>query len=620
MVGLGRRDRMTLLAILDSIAWFVTIPFAFLVVFTFDAAEVPWVLTVMLSALAVCVDLVAGLVVGLHMGRWRVGSFEEAGAVVAVDALAGLGLLISVRWVGAVGGVALSVTVIAVACHVLLAWGYRYTARSLVDSLRRTHHVRPHRVLVFGAGEAGLQAARALQVDPDSDAQPVGFLDDDPQKAFLRVRGLPVLGTRADLHTAAAAQDADILLLACPSAPRRVQSEVGRLAAEAGLHVRFLPSTVRLVRDPIGIGDIREFTLADYLGRAEIRTDLEGVAALLKDRRILVTGAGGSIGSELCRAIAAHGPACLYALDRDETLLHDLGLSLDHRAPDQPYEIVLCDVRDRTRVRSEFDRIRPDVVFHAAALKHVPLLEAHPDEAVETNVVGSIHVLEAAAAFGVERFVNISTDKAANPTNVLGATKRITEMLTAGTGEGTGGTYISVRFGNVLGSRGSVIPTFESQIRDGGPITITHPDVTRYFMTVSEAVQLVLQAGVLGEDGKVLILDMGDPVRILDVARHLATALRPREEIEIVFTGLRPGEKLHEELWHDRDAALRRVHRSMWSTAVPALGIPEFFAVAARREGACHERASVMALLEECGRASISPRGHGSVPVQEVPM
>ncbi len=302
----------------------------------------------------------------------------------------------------------------------------------------------------------------------------------------------------------------------------------------------------------VKVGDIRPVSETDLLGRRPAEIDTAAVAGYVTGRRVLVTGAGGSIGSELCRQLARFEPAALLKLDRDESGLHAVQLSIHGRALLDSDDLLLADIRDRDRLIELFEHHKPDVVFHAAALKHLPLLEANPQEGWKTNVVGTQNVLDAAEQVGVTHFVNISTDKAANPTSVLGYTKRLTERLTAHKGLTATGTYVSVRFGNVLGSRGSVLPAFREQAARGGPITVTHPDITRYFMLVEEAAQLVINAGAIGRDGEVLVLDMGDPVKIADVAKRFAEQHHPA--LEIVYTGLRAGEKLHEDLVADRRA------------------------------------------------------------------
>jgi FlaA1/EpsC-like NDP-sugar epimerase len=308
---------------------------------------------------------------------------------------------------------------------------------------------------------------------------------------------------------------------------------------------------------------------ADLLGRHEIHTDVESIAGYLTGKRVLVTGAGGSIGSELCHQIYRYAPATLVMLDHDESALHGVQLSIEGRAMLDSPNLVLVDIRDTDRMKDVFAFHRPEVVFHAAALKHLPLLERHPEEAIKTNVWGTLSLLHLAQGSGVERFVNISTDKAADPTSVLGYSKRITERLAAHVGREDSGTFLSVRFGNVLGSRGSVLETFRAQLDAGGPVTVTDSDVTRYFMTVEEAVQLVIQAGAIGQTGEVLVLDMGEPVRVADVAHRLASMCeRP---VEVVYTGLRPGEKLHEVLLGQGEIDARPNHPLISQIEVPPL-------------------------------------------------
>jgi FlaA1/EpsC-like NDP-sugar epimerase len=337
-----------------------------------------------------------------------------------------------------------------------------------------------------------------------------------------------------------------------------------------------VPPVGELVGHRLSVADVRPVLEADLLGRREIDTDVGAIAGYLTGRRVLVTGAGGSIGSELCRQVHRFDPAELIMLDRDESALHAVQLSIHGRALLEDNNMLIADIRDRDRVFELFASHRPDVVFHAAALKHLPLLEMHPLEAVKTNIFGTQHVLDAAASVGVSRFVNISTDKAANPTSVLGRTKRLAERLTASM-RPPNSVYLSVRFGNVLGSRGSVLTSFRAQIDAGGPITVTDPKVTRYFMTVEEAVQLVIQGGAIGGPGEVLVLDMGAPVCIADVAERLVEAAnRP---IEIVFTGLRPGEKLHEDLLGHGELDQRPNHALISQVQVPPLTIADVHAM-----------------------------------------
>jgi len=345
--------------------------------------------------------------------------------------------------------------------------------------------------------------------------------------------------------------------------------EVRRSALATGVSFQVVPSVGELLDGRVGIGDVRDVEIGDLLGRHQIETDLDAIGDWLIGKRVLVTGAGGSIGSELCRQLDRFTPRELMMLDRDESALHAVQLSLRGRALLDDSSLILADLRDTDAVRAILAERRPQVVFHAAALKHLPLLESHPAEAVKTNVWGTQTLLEAAVEAGVERFVNISTDKAANPSSVLGYSKRITERLTAHAGSLGKGTFLNVRFGNVLGSRGSVLTAFTRQVAAGGPITVTHPEVTRYFMTVQEAVQLVMQAAVIGADGEALVLEMGEPVRISEVARQLAEQVP--DGVEIVYTGLRPGEKLHEELFGADELDVRPHHPLISHVDVPPL-------------------------------------------------
>ena len=380
---------------------------------------------------------------------------------------------------------------------------------------------------------------------------------------------------------------ASTVVLALPSADADTIARLRLDAVDAGASVKVLPATTELLHERVGIQDLRDINLKDVLGRNQLDTDIDAIADYLTGKRVLVTGAGGSIGSELCRQIQRFEPAELLMLDRDESALHAVQLSLEGRALLDSPDVILCDLRDRDTVREVFRTRRPQVVFHAAALKHLPMLEQYPVEAVKTNVVGTLTLLDAAQEMGVEHFVNISTDKAANPTSVLGYSKRIAERLTA---ERTGadGVYVSVRFGNVLGSRGSVLAAFAKQIAAGGPLTITDPDVSRYFMTIEEACQLVVQAAAIGSSGEALVLEMGEPVRIIDVARQLMD--QAGTPVPIEYTGLRPGEKLHEDLFGDDEPqGVRPVHPMVCHVPVPPLTRGDVATLATGDSGAAIE-------------------------------
>jgi FlaA1/EpsC-like NDP-sugar epimerase len=376
-------------------------------------------------------------------------------------------------------------------------------------------------------------------------------------------------GGRHQIAEAIAATGARVVVIALPSADSSLVRDVSQRAVAAGATVRVLPGLAELLGKRVGIRDVRDINIVDLLGRRQIDTNVEAIASYLRGRRVLVTGAGGSIGSELCRQVINYGPEELIMLDRDESALHALQLSIHGAASLDLPEVVLADIRDSETLQRVFSLRRPEVVFHAAALKHVNMLEQYPDEGWKTNVLGTRNVLDAAISTGVSHFINVSTDKAADPVNVLGKTKRMAERLTATYAQRVMGQYLSVRFGNVLGSRGSVLETFAAQIVRGGPVTITHPDVTRYFMTIPEAVQLVIQAGAIGGCGEVLVLDMGEPVRIADVATQLIAL--EGQSIDIVYTGLRPGEKLHENLFGAGEVDRRPIHPLISHVPAPVL-------------------------------------------------
>jgi FlaA1/EpsC-like NDP-sugar epimerase len=563
------RHRTLVQGFIDAAAWTLALVFATLFRYDFDPIDGVYAGLSTIIPMALVIQVAAGLICGLYTGRARFGSFDEVMAlvkatVVTVVALLFIDLVPERRLVPA------SVPIGSGVVALVLMAGVRYCWRLAIERRRRPNGDHCHRLLIFGAGEGATQVIPALLRDPDSEYIPVGLLDDNPSKRKLRIMGIPVLGDRTRMLEAARECKADSVLIAMPSAGPELITELSELARVAGLDVKVLPPVRDLFEGHVDASDIRDVTTADLLGRHEIDTDLEAIAGYLTGKRVLVTGAGGSIGSELCKQIYRFAPARLFMLDRDESALHAVQLAIEGRALLTSPDLILCDLRDRRAVQQAFTRTRPDVVFHAAALKHLTLLEQHPAEAVKTNVWATLDLLEITAKAGVKRFVNISTDKAADPCSVLGYTKRLTERLTSHFGTEARGTYLSVRFGNVLGSRGSMLTVFQSQIERGGPITVTDPHVTRYFMTIEEAVQLVIQAGAIGRDGQALVLDMGKPVVIAEVARLMAA--RTNRRIAIEFTGLRPGEKLHEVLLAGDELDVRPAHPLISQVPVPALG------------------------------------------------
>ncbi|MDR3684990.1 MAG: nucleoside-diphosphate sugar epimerase/dehydratase [Geothrix sp.] len=432
-----------------------------------------------------------------------------------------------------------------------------------------------HRTLIVGAGRAGLMIAQELRRHPELGIRIVGFIDDALDKQGIRLQGIRVLGPSRLLRDLIKDYAVTQVVLAIPSAPGSVIRQLADVARSAEVEVKTVPGLFNLLGTRAWKPELKDISIEDLLRRDPVHLDQTSLSLILQDSVVLITGGGGSIGGELARQVAAFRPARIVLLGRGENSLWTVERSLRSEFPNQGLSLELCDIRNTSRLQQVFDRWRPQVVLHAAAHKHVPYLEAHPEEAVENNIVGTLNVLRAARSVGTHSFVNISTDKAVNPTNVLGATKRIAEYLVLQTAlqAPEGSRYVSVRFGNVLGSRGSVIPIFQEQIRSGGPLTVTHPEMTRYFMTIPEASQLVLQAGILGDTAKVYVLDMGAPVRIVDLATDMArlSGLVPGRDIDLEFTGIRPGEKLFEELFSMHEDRCSEVHPKVFNADPEAM-------------------------------------------------
>ncbi|WKT99076.1 polysaccharide biosynthesis protein [Micromonospora soli] len=499
---------------------------------------------------------------------------QEARALAATTACTALAVLLTIVAL-AERPVPASSPLVGAAIALLCMLTIRSAYRARRDRALRPDARSATPVLLFGLGSAGQALLRALLSEPRGRYLPVGLLDDDPAKLHLRISGVPVLGGRREIASTIQRTGARTLVFSVANADAELIREIRRLTLAAGAEFKVLPPVGELVDHRIRVSDMRSPNVADLLGRRQVVSDPVTNESGLAGRRILVTGAGGSIGSELCRQIMRAGPGELMMLDRDESALHSLQLALTGQALLDDPRLILADLRDHEGIRRIIERRRPDIIFHAAALKHLPLLQQHPGEAVKTNVWGTQAVLDACR--DVAKFVNISTDKAADPVSVLGYSKRITERLTAHAAQTYPGTFLSVRFGNVLSSRGSVVTAFRAQIEAGLPITVTHPEVTRYLMTVQEAVHLVLQAAAIGRAGEALVLDMGEPVRINDLARQLAD--QAPGPTRIVYTGLRPGEKLHEDLFGADEPDLRPLHPLISHVPVPPLSPAEVTAL-----------------------------------------
>ena len=428
------------------------------------------------------------------------------------------------------------------------------------------------RVLLIGAGQAGVLVARELAARPDLGLHPVGFLDDDKQKLGAHIGGLPVLGTTRQLVEIAERKRVDRALITIANAAGADIRRITMACRDAGLETKIIPGIYEIVGDRVNLSRIREVAIDDLLGREPVRLDEDLVSEAIAGQVVMVTGAGGSIGSELCRQVCRYAPAKLVLVERFENALFEIHRELRATFAGVTVEPRIADVTDLRRMDVVFAECKPSFVFHAAAHKHVPMMELNPGEAVKNNVGGTRVVADLADKHGVTRFVLVSTDKAVNPTSVMGATKRVAEIYTQALRQRSKTRFVTVRFGNVLGSNGSVIPIFKQQIAAGGPVTVTHPEMQRYFMTIPEASQLVLQAGAMGQGGEVFILDMGSPVKIVDLARDLITlsGLKPGEDIEIRFSGIRPGEKLFEQLSTTGEHADKTKHPKIFIGHVPA--------------------------------------------------
>jgi len=498
---------------------------------------------------------------GLYRRYWRYASVPEMLSILGATLVSAgiltllvLGLFLPLGWFE---GFPRSVLIIDWLLCLFFTGGIRFSVRFLGEfgmfkgnSGKASPNGKPRRVLIVGAGDAGAMIAREMRNNPDIGLEPIGYVDDNQAKAGMRIRDLPVLGTRESIPKLVRDYKVHEVLIAIPTASGQAIREIKELCDATPVAFKTIPGMYELLNGRVQVSQIREVQIEDLLRREPV--DIKGDdASYLRDKVVLITGAGGSIGSELCRQVARRNPRHLVLLGHGENSIYLIYKELEQQFPDLKITPAIADVRDKARLYRIFQAHGPDVIFHAAAHKHVPLMERNTEEAITNNISGTRNVVEVAEQFEVERFVMISTDKAVNPANIMGATKRVAELMVQDAARRTGRNFVAVRFGNVLGSRGSVVPLFKQQIASGGPVTVTHPDMERFFMTIPEAVYLVLQAAALGRGGELFVLDMGEPVRIVDLARDLITlsGLQPDRDIEIKFTGTRPGEKLRERLF-----------------------------------------------------------------------
>jgi FlaA1/EpsC-like NDP-sugar epimerase len=524
----------------------------------------------------------AGLALfGIPRMSWRYVSIVDAARMLLAFAVATL-VLIAARLIGPQAGEHMSLFVIplgVIAMNFVLAFlglvGMRAVRRLLGEAHERKQQssgAERHRVILIGAGQAGVMVAREIANRPDLGLQPIGFLDDDRHKVGMMIGGLPVLGTTNAIGEVAERKHVSRVLITIANAPGANIRRITEQCRDARLETKIIPGIYEIVGEKVNLSRIREVAIEDLLGREPVQLDEEVVGEALRSRVVLITGAGGSIGSELCRQVCRFGPRRIVLVERFENAMFEIHRELTEAFPGLQIDPSIADVCDQSRMEQIFASAKPDIVFHAAAHKHVPMMEWNPGEAIKNNIGGTRILGDLSNRHGVQRFVLISTDKAVNPTSVMGATKRVAEIYLQALSLRSETKFVTVRFGNVLGSNGSVIPIFRAQIAKGGPVTVTHPEMKRFFMTIPEASQLVMQAGSMGEGGEIFILDMGEPVKIVDLARDLVTlsGLRPDEDIEIKFSGVRPGEKLYEELATDAENAEKTKHPKIFTGRIKA--------------------------------------------------
>jgi len=545
--------RLYVIAFVNTIIIISAFLLAFLLRFEFKMSAHEWGTFIQLLPAVVIIKFAIFWRTCLSRGWWRYVSLVDVIDIFKANMLAYLCFMLYVVFVYGMRDISRSVLILDFVLCFLMTCGVRFVTRIVREQFLPLAFSRQNefkRILVIGAGCAGQMIVRETWQNPSLKMTVAGFIDDDPEKKQERFQGVPVLGTRHDIAVICKKEGIDEIIIAIPSAPGKDLRAIVERCRETRITVKTLPGVGDLIDGTVSLTQAREVDLNDLLGRSPVRLDTEDIKNFLQGKRILVTGAAGSIGSEICRQVARFKPADMVLFDNAETPLFFIEKELKERFPNLPITAIIGDVRNQRQVEGVFADFLPEVVFHAAAYKHVPMMEANPAAAAVNNVLGTKIVSDAAHAFGAASFVMISTDKAVRPTNVMGATKRAAELYVQNLALQSKTRFVTVRFGNVLGSNGSVVPIFKEQIRKGGPVTVTHPEVTRFFMTIPEATQLVIQAGSMGRGAEIFLLDMGEPVKITRLAEELIrlSGFRPYEDIEINFTGLRPGEKLFEEL------------------------------------------------------------------------
>ncbi|UFH65459.1 polysaccharide biosynthesis protein [Clostridium cadaveris] len=550
----------------------------------------------------------------LYESLWRYASIDEFLCTVAANLIAGTVVYSIMKFLGIY--IRINISIIAMILSMTFTIGVRVSFRlwrrglAFIPDMKKGKN--KERALIIGAGSAGDMILREILNSQYSRFNPIAIVDDDRIKVGRSILGVKILGTTDDVEKIAKEKDIDTIIIAMPSAANEVKAKIIEKCKKTGCKLKIIPGLYQILNSTTTIQDkIRNVEVEDLLGRESIKLDNEGIKEYIKDKTVIVTGGGGSIGSELCRQIAKFSPKTLIILDIYENNAYEIQNELRNNYKNLDLKVLIGSIRDRRRLDVIFNKYRPDIVFHAAAHKHVPLMEESPSEAIKNNVFGTFNVAEAADRYGVKRFVMISTDKAVNPTNIMGATKRCCEMIVQAFNEKSKTEFVAVRFGNVLGSNGSVIPLFKKQIKNGGPVTVTHKDITRFFMLIPEAAQLVLQAGAYAKGGEVFVLDMGKPVRIYDLAEDLIrlSGLEPGSDIEIKVTGLRPGEKLYEELLMGEEGLQTTGHEKIF------VGKPTFKDL----EGLTEELESLKFVIDKGDKKLVSDKLKEIVPTFKDP-
>jgi len=527
---------------------------AFYLRFDFKIDSSYWQVILKTLPILVCIKMVILGYFGLYSGLWRYASIDDIWRIAKAHVLAMLCFIPAVAFIYTFAGFPRSIFVLDCVLSFCLVAGIRFVTRLLREKFRPVIGSKQKRAIIVGAGEAGVMVLREARINPKANIEIIGFIDDDRNKKNMRIQGVSILGTRSDIASVVDKYGIDEIIIAIPSAKGEVIRSIISHCQIHPVKIRIVPGLQKILNGDLEVKP-RDVKPEDLLGRETVNINEKEIKGYLSGKVVLVTGAGGSIGASLCRQIVNFSPKEILLFDHNENDVYYLGIEFLIKYPQIKFRTIIGDIKDIGLLKSVFSLYKPQVIFHAAAHKHVPLMEENPVAAVKNNIIGSRNLIYAANHYKVERFILISTDKAVNPTSVMGITKRIAEMVLQSKAKMSKTKFMAVRFGNVLGSDGSVVPLFKKQIEEGGPVTLTHPEVKRYFMSINEASQLVLQAGGMGKAGEIFILDMGEQIKILDLAKELIAlyGLKPEEDIKIKFIGLRPGEKLFEETLLDSE-------------------------------------------------------------------